>query len=122
MKPHVLVVDASLAQRMLAAKCVAEVGGITIVALNGAMAIRAAKTVRPDLIVSNYELPDMSGHSLVRQLKSDEATREIPIALAARSWPESERAWAMLLGVIACLAMPFEAAEFLDFLRSRLPL
>ncbi len=107
---------------MVAAKCVAEMGCITVVALNGAMAIRSVQAVRPDLIVSNDELPDMDGYTLVRQLKSDAATCEVPIALAARSWSESELAWAKLLGVAACLAMPYESAEFLAFIRSRLSL
>src|SRR5438067_3668216 len=45
----------------------------------GRTALPLARQHRPDLILMDIQLPDMSGLEAVRQLKEDDQTREIPI-------------------------------------------
>jgi CheY-like chemotaxis protein len=45
----------------------------------GAEAVCVAREVTPDLIVLNYELPDMGGAEVCRHLREDGATASIPV-------------------------------------------
>jgi putative two-component system response regulator len=48
-------------------------------ATSGKIAIKIAKSHKPDLILLDIMMPEMDGYEVYRQLKSDERTRSIPI-------------------------------------------
>jgi CheY-like chemotaxis protein len=50
---------------------------------NGAVALEQAAQQRPDLVVSDYMMPRMGGDELVRRLRGDERTRNIPVILCS---------------------------------------
>lgn len=64
-----------LRQRLLAAGYDAHVG------LNGQLALELVRQHRPDVIVSDIEMPIMSGYEFCRAIKSDPALRRIPVML-----------------------------------------
>ncbi len=51
------------------------------VALDGEIAFRMAKEHCPDIIVSDIEMPNMTGHDLCRAIKSDPDLRHVPLIL-----------------------------------------
>ncbi len=59
-------------------------GYIVLQATNGMEGLRMAREHRPDLILMDLQLPDISGLEVTRQLKEDDALKAIPvIALTA---------------------------------------
>jgi CheY-like chemotaxis protein len=50
-----------------------------VVAMTGAEALAKAVSERPDIILMDVELPDLDGWEASRRLKSDPATKGIPI-------------------------------------------
>jgi len=64
-----------LRQRLLAAGYDAHVG------LNGQLALELVRQHRPDVIVSDIEMPIMSGYEFCRAIKRDPALRQIPVML-----------------------------------------
>lgn len=50
-----------------------------ISALNGEVGLNLAKTKKPDLILLDLILPKTNGFDVLKQLKEDEETKEIPI-------------------------------------------
>ena len=46
---------------------------------SGAAVLGLARTHRPDLVLMDIQLPDVSGLDAVRQLKADPETRHIPV-------------------------------------------
>ncbi len=52
---------------------------------DGKAAVRAALDLLPDLILLDYELPEMDGLEVIEVLRSDEKTRKIPVLLTTAS-------------------------------------
>ncbi len=48
---------------------------------DGASGLREVKTCRPDLILLDVSLPDMTGFEVCRKLKADAATKSIPVII-----------------------------------------
>jgi len=65
-----------------AVKVIVESGGYDVrVAYDGQEGLEAVAEQKPDLIVLDVMMPVMNGHEACAKLKSEEATREIPIIL-----------------------------------------
>ena len=89
-------------------------GYATITTGEGAAALTLARDKRPDLILMDLQLPDISGFDAVRQLKDDEETRPIPVvAVTAFAMVGDERK-ALTSGCDAYLAKPILLRDFLD--------
>ena len=57
-------------------------------AANGEDGLRLASEAQPDIILLDLSLPDMTGFDVLEKLKSDNATRSIPvIAVSGKSSP-----------------------------------
>ena len=54
-------------------------GYIVLQATNGMEGLRMAREHRPDLILMDLQLPDISGLEVTRQLKEDDALKAIPV-------------------------------------------
>ena len=68
---------------------------------------------RPDLVVLDMLLPDMSGQAVFDALQSDPLTRDVPvIACSASAYAEDIRA-ALAQGLAAYLVKPLDVKQFL---------
>jgi CheY-like chemotaxis protein len=80
---------------------------------NGQEAFELACTENPDIIVTDYQMPVMTGVEMIEKLRKNEATRALPvILLTARSFAISQELQ-QTLGVSACLSKPFSPKELL---------
>ncbi len=76
-----LVEDSSTMRRMLSMK-LQDVGYEVTTANDGAEGLaKAAAEPRPELILTDYEMPEMDGAELCRAIKADKLLRTIPILL-----------------------------------------
>jgi len=84
-----------------------------IAANNGLEAYDLACREKPDIIVTDYQMPLMTGIELITKLREDEKTREIPvILLTARTFAVSQEQQESL-AVSSCLSKPFSPKELL---------
>ncbi|MCU0915199.1 MAG: response regulator [Planctomycetes bacterium] len=84
-----------------------------IAANNGAEAYDLACRENPDVVVTDYQMPLMTGLELVTKMRTDERTRDIPvILLTARSFAVSQEQQESL-GIASCLSKPFSPKELL---------
>jgi len=84
-----------------------------IAANNGAEAYDLACREKPDIVVTDYQMPVMTGLELIAKLRGDERTKETPvILLTARSFAVSQEQQESL-GVSSCLSKPFSPKELL---------
>jgi len=80
---------------------------------NGAKAFELARTEKPDIIVTDFQMPIMTGLELVEKLRQHEETKDIPvIMLTARSFAVS-REQQEQLQISGCLSKPFSPKELL---------
>ncbi len=88
-------------------------GYVVITAENGAQALESACQEKPDIIVTDLQMPVMTGLEFVAKLRQNEATKNIPvIMLTARSFSvEDEQKQS--LQISECLSKPFSPKELL---------
>ena len=81
---------------------------------DGAEAFKIACEEKPDIIVTDFQMPVMTGLELVEKLRGSEETREIPvILLTARSFAIEDRQKEDLQ-ISQCLSKPFSPKELLE--------
>lgn len=74
---------------------------------SGSMALQLARAHRPDAILLDINLPDISGFGICRQLKADPCTKSIPVVFhSATSDTGSARSQALDLGAVSFLSYP----------------
>lgn len=80
-----LVIDDSMLIRHTVCRFLESRGFNVETASDGIAALEAMKTLRPDLILTDLQMPQLSGYQLIDALKADNETSSIPIlVLAAR--------------------------------------
>ncbi|MBY0494583.1 MAG: response regulator [Cyanobacteria bacterium] len=67
-------------------------------AIDGGQAVTLARTANPNLILMDLGLPVIDGWEATRQLKSDDATRHIPIIVLSAHAMTTHRDLAMAAG------------------------
>ena len=78
-----LIVDDSMLIRYTVCRFLEDRGFAVESATNGAEALEVLTRVRPDLIVTDMQMPKMSGGELISALKSKPETAKIPIIIVA---------------------------------------
>jgi CheY-like chemotaxis protein len=78
-----LVVDDSMLIRYTVCRFLEERGFAVESATNGVEALQILERVLPDLIVTDMQMPKMSGSELITALKKNLATAKIPIIIVA---------------------------------------
>ncbi|MCL2139266.1 MAG: response regulator [Treponema sp.] len=74
---------------------------------SGEQAFSILKKIIPDLILLDIEMPDIDGYEVIKRLKQDPATKEIPVIfLTSRTDPGNELE-GLSLGAIDYLTKPF---------------
>jgi len=68
----------------------------------------------PCLILLDIRMPKLSGIEVLRQIKSDERTRTIPVVILTSSAEERDMAEAYAIGANSYLVKPVDAHAFLD--------
>ncbi len=85
-----------------------------LTARDGQEALELAQQEKPDLLITDYHMPQLSGLELCRRLKQDPATSHIPaIMLTARGY-ELEPADTEQSGILRMLSKPFSPRHLLS--------
>jgi DNA-binding response OmpR family regulator len=112
--PTVLVVeDDPVILRLLEVNFELEGFGV-VLAHDGAEGIEAARSERPDIIISDIMMPKMSGIELVQALKGDASTASIPIILLSAKAQTSDLKSGMDSGADDYITKPFEPLDLID--------
>ena len=89
----------------------------TITTGEGAAALDLARDERPDLILLDLQLPDVSGYEVVRRLKCDDRTRAIPVLAVTAFAMLGDEERALASGCDGYVAKPIRLQQFLDLVQ-----
>jgi CheY-like chemotaxis protein len=78
-----LVVDDSMLIRYTICRSLEERGFVVESATNGVEALQILERIQPDVIVTDMQMPKMSGSELITELKKNPQTANIPIIIVA---------------------------------------
>ena len=110
----VLVVDDEIHIVQVVAIKLRNNGFDVITCENGAQALEIASKENPNVIVTDFQMPVMTGLELVENLRNQPDTAEIPvIMLTARGFAIEDRQKEEL-NISACLSKPFSPRELLQ--------
>ncbi len=108
---RILVVDDEPDITALVAYHLAKAGYRVTTASNGRDALEAAREERPDLIVLDLMLPDLSGYDVLSELRRREETKDIGVILLTARKEEPDRIKGLSLGADDYLPKPFSPQE-----------
>lgn len=110
----ILTVDDSEATRYAIARTLHQEGFQVLEAATGAEALHLLNVQKPDLILLDVKLPDISGLEVCRQIKSNTATSSIPVLhLSANCTTTRSKVAGLDGGADGYLIQPIDSAELI---------
>ena len=118
--PNVLVVDDEVHILHVIALKLRNAGYRVITCQDGREAFERAQVEIPDLIITDYQMPHLSGLELCQRLRRLPSTRDIPaLMLTARGFALDEEAMARA-GIGKCISKPFGPRDLLHIVEQML--
>ena len=114
----VLVIDDIQAELQLMTDYL-QTGGYSVIPFsNGLEAIEEAAKQKPDAIVTDLVMPDISGLELCRKLKKNTETADIPIIACTTKDRKIDQSWAKKQGVAVYLVKPCTKEQLVEAVNS----
>jgi two-component system alkaline phosphatase synthesis response regulator PhoP len=110
----VLVVDDEIHIVQVVAIKLRNNGFDVITCENGAQALDLASNEKPDIVVTDFQMPLMTGVELVQNLRSQPDTADIPVVLLTARGFAIENEQKENLKISACVSKPFSPRELLQ--------
>jgi two-component system phosphate regulon response regulator PhoB len=117
-EPHILVVEDETSLATLLRYNLEREGYRVFVARDGEEALLLADEAKPDLVVLDWMLPELSGIEVCRRLRARGALRSVPIVMVTARGEESDRIRGLDTGVDDYIVKPFSMAELMARLRA----
>jgi CheY-like chemotaxis protein len=85
---------------------------------NGKEACKAAQALMPDLIIMDWEMPEMSGFDALVRIKKNENTKDIPVIIASAFTDSESIRKALEAGAFDYVRKPIDGIELIARVRS----
>jgi twitching motility two-component system response regulator PilH len=112
----VLIIEDDPDQRRLLDRMLGGAGWRIATAPDGEAGLAAARAERPDAIVLDLLMPRLNGFQTCRRLKTDAATRDIPVIIVTTKDQPADEFWAREIGADAFLHKPVDIDGLLELL------
>ena len=87
---------------------------------NGAVGLELAGEIHPDIVVTDFQMPVMTGIELVENLRKQESTKDIPVIMLTARGFAIEEDQRESLKISAFLSKPFSPREVLKTIEDTL--
>jgi len=112
-KGNLLIVDDTPENLQVLSATLSDQGYQVRGVVKGKMAIRAAKSAPPDLILLDIRMPEMDGYQVCEHLKADPETRDIPVIFISAIDDVLDKVKAFRVGGVDYITKPFQVEEVL---------
>lgn len=110
-KESLLVVDDKADNLRLLSAILTEEGYTVRKAISGKIALNTIRTVPPDLILLDINMPEMNGYEVCQNLKADPKTQDIPIIFVSALDDVLDKVKAFKIGGLDYITKPFQKEE-----------
>lgn len=117
----ILIVEDNASLLDILIQFVKRAGYQPLVADTGAAALAWISVTRPDLILIDLGLPDMTGESVIESLKADPRTRAVPIIVQTAFESNERTDRALDIGADEVMVKPINLKTITEVLRRYLP-
>jgi two-component system chemotaxis response regulator CheY len=114
---RVMTVDDSRTMREMVAFTLSKAGFAVSEAEDGVKALAALKTAQADVIITDLNMPNMDGVSLIRALRADPKWRATPILMLTTETDQTKRAEGRSAGATGWIVKPFDPDKLVDVVR-----
>ncbi|HEY9649455.1 MAG TPA: response regulator, partial [Coleofasciculaceae cyanobacterium] len=112
-KGYILIVDDTPENLQVLSNTLSKHGYKIRCVVTGLMAIRAARSTSPDLILLDIRMPEMNGYEVCARLKHDTKTSDIPVIFLSALDEAIEKVQAFAIGGADYITKPFQVEEVL---------
>ncbi|HNP25414.1 MAG TPA: Hpt domain-containing protein [Nitrosomonas sp.] len=112
-KATILVVDDSLTVRKVTSRLLEQEGYEVFTAKQGQEAVEIISLIKPDIILSDLEMPKMNGFELIQNIRNNPDTAQIPIIIITSRTADKHRQMATQLGANEFLGKPYKEDDLL---------
>jgi CheY-like chemotaxis protein len=112
MRRKILLIEDNEQNRYLATFLLERRGHEVVPAADGPLGIDLAGRIRPDLILLDIQLPGIDGYAVARALKSDPATRSVPVVAVTSYAMAGDRERSMEAGCDGYIEKPIDPETF----------
>ncbi|MEM7064821.1 MAG: response regulator [Cyanobacteria bacterium P01_B01_bin.77] len=117
MAKKILVIDDVKSELDLISHYLEQAGYTVITAEGGLEALEKIEFDRPDAIVTDLVMPEITGLELCRKLKKDPTTASIPIIACTTKGRKMDQSWAKKQGMVGYVVKPCTAEQLADAVR-----
>ncbi|MDD4947193.1 MAG: response regulator [Gallionella sp.] len=118
----ILAVDDTPASLRLLTDILKDEGYEVRSAISGKLALHAAISNPPDLVLLDIRMPEMDGFEVCRRLKADPATCDVPVIFVSAASEVSEKLQGFEFGAVDYVTKPYQREELLARVRTHLEL
>jgi len=109
----ILAVDDSASMRQMISFTLKEAGYDVVEAIDGIDALSKAKTSTPDAVLSDVNMPNMDGITLISELRKLPSYKHIPILMLTTESGADKKAEGKLAGATGWMVKPFNPEQLL---------
>ena len=110
---NILVIDDSPTVRRMIELVLSREGHVVHCAEDGAIGLKIAHEINPDLILVDYMMPSMNGVEFCARIRSDETLQSVPIILISSKGEAVGAAFEERFGVVDSFTKPFEPDDLI---------
>ncbi len=118
--PLIVVMDDDASTRLLVSAVLRKEGYDVLAAEDGAIGLALIREHKPDLVVSDVQMPNLDGFGVLAAVRADERIATIPIILLTSLQDRSHMRQGMNTGADDYLTKPFAPQELRDAVNSQL--
>ena len=113
----ILAVDDSRTLREMLANCLTRAGHEVYTACDGVEALAALRLHRPDIVITDLNMPVMDGLDFIEAARADDSGRDVPLLLLTTETAEELKLRARRVGATGWLTKPFNETQVLGLVK-----